>query len=140
MVSNDSEQYPGWPVRLRSALFPVAHRCGCETEASGKLRLAEAEFLTKGSNVDGGRAVDFHHSDSNRDVLSTGPGDGLLYAPDEPAASSSMFRCRAFRIRFGWLRHNRDQLLFLYRETRIGSNRFRLRLSASDRFALSFFA
>jgi hypothetical protein len=72
MVSNDGQQDPRGALGFGPTLLPVPHRRGCETKSRGKLRLAQAERLTKGSNVDYGHAVNFHH--------------GLLYTSDEPAA------------------------------------------------------
>lgn len=91
MVSNDCQQDPGRPLRFGSALFPVPHRRARETKPRGELRLAEAEGLTKGSNVDYRCAVNFHHGHADRDVLSVGPCDGLLYTSDEPSAGGGGF-------------------------------------------------
>jgi hypothetical protein len=45
MVRNHRHQNARRPVRLRSALFPVLHRCGSEAESRRKPRLAESGLL-----------------------------------------------------------------------------------------------
>src|ERR1035441_2808629 len=94
VVRNDRQEDARWSVRLRSALFPVLDRRWREPEPRCEFRLTQAKLLAKSSNVDDGSALDANHGDSHRNVLAAGPGDRLLYAANESAASSRVFLCR----------------------------------------------